>query len=165
MDKHGHIKGKYRISNQGSDCAYDITADHDGNFMLAGYLSNNSSDNTTTGSDMCVCKYGSGTVSSPNLVSVVDLETGVPKSFSLHQNYPNPFNPTTNIKFDVGQSSIVKIALYDILGREVLVPVNEYMNAGTYEISISLSNLSSGLYFYKMTSGSFTDIKKMIMTK
>ncbi len=162
----GQMKSKYLISNPGCDCAYDIRADHNGNFMLAGYLSNSSSHDTYNGpNSMCSAKYSSSGNSANNVIALTELETGIPKNFSLHQNYPNPFNPSTVINFDVSHSSLVKIVIYDILGREVLTPVNDYLNPGSYAVSVSLNMLSSGLYFYRMTAGSFTDTKKMMLTK
>jgi subtilisin-like proprotein convertase family protein len=89
----------------------------------------------------------------------------VPAKYSLYQNYPNPFNPVTTIKYDIAKNVDVKIALYDILGREVNTLVNEYLTAGTYEVKLDASNISSGTYFYKITAGSFTDIKKMVIVK
>lgn len=89
----------------------------------------------------------------------------VPAKFSLYQNYPNPFNPATTIKYDIANSSDVKIALYDILGREVQILVEQFLNAGTYEVNLDASNIASGTYFYKIKAGSFTDIKKLVIIK
>ncbi len=89
----------------------------------------------------------------------------VPKSFSLYQNYPNPFNPSTSIKFDLIDASQVKLAIYDMLGRVVDVLVNQQLNAGTHKISFNAGNLASGVYFYKLETGSFSDIKKMTLIK
>ena len=89
----------------------------------------------------------------------------LPAKFSLYQNYPNPFNPATTIKYDIAKNSDVKIALYDILGREVQILVNQFLNAGTYEVNLDASNIATGTYFYKISAGSFTDIKKMVIIK
>ncbi|MFA7362059.1 MAG: YCF48-related protein [Candidatus Kapaibacterium sp.] len=89
----------------------------------------------------------------------------VPDKFKLHQNYPNPFNPITRIKFDLPKSSNVKIVLYDNVGRELKTILNEYRNAGTYEINFDGSRLSTGVYYYRLTSGSISETKKMILTK
>jgi len=89
----------------------------------------------------------------------------VPVKFSLYQNYPNPFNPFTTIKYDVAKDLNVNIKLYDMLGREVSVLVDEFLNAGSYEVNFDASNISSGTYFYKIQAGSFTDIKKMVIIK
>lgn len=88
-----------------------------------------------------------------------------PQTFSLKQNYPNPFNPSTNISYDLPKNSFVKIAIYDITGRLVKILVNEFKNAGSYIISLNASDLSSGVYFYRMETSSFVETKKMLMIK
>ena len=84
------------------------------------------------------------------------------KEFSLSQNYPNPFNPTTKIKFVIPQSSFVNLKVYDVLGREVATLVNEEKHPGSYEVEFDASQLSSGVYIYKLQAGSYTSFKKMI---
>ena len=81
------------------------------------------------------------------------------------QNYPNPFNPSTTIKFALPKSEFVKIRVYDMLGKEVATLVNEQLQAGYFEYTFNASNLSSGLYFYKIDAGYYTDIKKMVLIK
>lgn len=88
-----------------------------------------------------------------------------PQKYVLHQNYPNPFNPSTNIKFDISKASIVKLAIYDMLGREVAVLVNQQLTAGSYNIAYSNKDLSSGIYFYRLTAGNFVETKKMSLIK
>lgn len=97
--------------------------------------------------------------------SELTTANNTPVSYSLHQNYPNPFNPSTTIKFDLAAGNNVKLAVYDILGRENSVLVNQYLTAGSYTINFINSNLASGIYFYRLTAGSFTDIKKMTLVK
>jgi hypothetical protein len=89
----------------------------------------------------------------------------VPKDFALHQNYPNPFNPATYIIYDIPKSSFVNITVFDVSGRVVKTLVNEQKTEGTYNIMFNASSLSSGIYFYKITAGSFTSTKKMILVK
>jgi serine protease AprX len=89
----------------------------------------------------------------------------LPAEFKLYNNFPNPFNPVTRIKFDLPKSSIVKLSVYDILGREVQSILNGNFEAGYYEINFDGSNLSSGIYFYKLQASDFTDVKKMILNK
>ncbi len=101
-----------------------------------------------------------------NLVtSIENISTNTPGEFSLGQNYPNPFNPTTTIKIQVPKDNDVMIKVYDILGKEVTTLLSQNMKPGTYEITFDGKSLSSGTYFYKMTSGDFTDIKKMVLIK
>lgn len=89
----------------------------------------------------------------------------IPKVYALYQNFPNPFNPTTNINFDLPRVSMTRITVYDLLGREVDVLANEVLAAGKYNINFNASNLSSGVYFYKIESGDFVDKRKMIIVK
>jgi subtilisin-like proprotein convertase family protein len=99
------------------------------------------------------------------LVNYNNTSGNIPGKFNLEQNYPNPFNPVTKIKFEVPSSELVKLVVYDLLGRKVKTIVNERMNAGIYEYEFDGSSLSSGIYFCKMEAGSFTSIKKMILIK
>lgn len=89
----------------------------------------------------------------------------VPKSYSLDQNYPNPFNPTTNIKFSIPNAGVVKIAVYDVMGRKVTDLVNQHMTAGSYTTDFNAALLSSGIYFYTITADGFTETKKMMLIK
>jgi hypothetical protein len=89
----------------------------------------------------------------------------LPKDYSLAQNYPNPFNPNTNIKFSIPSNGMVKLTVFDITGRQVAVLVNENLNAGTYTADFNAANVSSGIYFYKLESGSFVETKKMMLIK
>jgi hypothetical protein len=88
-----------------------------------------------------------------------------PTEFSLSQNYPNPFNPSTTIKYAIPKRTSVGLILYDILGREVEVLVNEDQDAGQYKINLNAGGLASGIYFYQLQAGSFIETKKMILMK
>ena len=89
----------------------------------------------------------------------------LPLEYQLNQNYPNPFNSKTNIKYQIPNTGIVKIIIYDLLGREVKTLVNEYKQAGIYQVSFNAEGLASGIYFYKMTAGDFSETKKLILIK
>ncbi len=93
------------------------------------------------------------------------VEIGVPAKFDLSQNYPNPFNPVTKINFDIPESGLVKIKVYDLLGKEVATIINEIKDAGYYTISFDASKLSSGLYFYRLSSKGFSSVLKMVVLK
>ncbi len=93
------------------------------------------------------------------------LENNFPKQFSLKQNYPNPFNPKTKIKYEIAKSGFVSLKIYDVLGREIKTIVNENKNVGFYEIDFDANNLNSGIYFYKLTTNNFSEMKKMILIK
>lgn len=96
-------------------------------------------------------------ITEPNSIS--------PSVYSLSQNYPNPFNPSTTIKFALPNNGLAKLVVYDALGRIVETLVNEQLNAGTYEAVWSADKYSSGLYFYTLTSGAFSQTNKMLMIK
>ncbi|MFZ1289310.1 MAG: S8 family serine peptidase [Melioribacteraceae bacterium] len=94
----------------------------------------------------------------------------IPEKFELYQNYPNPFNPTTTIKYSIPKNekremSNVKIMVYNVLGKEIKTLINQKQNPGNYEINFDASDLSSGVYFYKLTYGNFSSIKKMILLR
>ena len=100
----------------------------------------------------------------------VSETTPIPQQFKLEQNYPNPFNPSTTIKYSIPSVgtrhvSSVQLKVYDILGREVITLVNKQQKPGNYEIEFDASNLTSGLYFYRVTTSGFTQTKKMIFLK
>lgn len=89
----------------------------------------------------------------------------VPSAYQLYQNYPNPFNPVTKIEYGIPASGMVNMTVYDVLGREVAVVVNDYQKAGFYETTFDASSLPSGIYIYRITSGNFTESKKMTLVK
>ncbi|NOS86185.1 MAG: T9SS type A sorting domain-containing protein [Ignavibacteria bacterium] len=89
----------------------------------------------------------------------------IPNGYFLSQNYPNPFNPLTNIKFDIPKRSNVKISIYDILGKEISVLVNEELNPGIFEVNWDASNFPSGVYFYKIETEDYSESKKMVLLK
>jgi hypothetical protein len=99
------------------------------------------------------------------LSGVPQYSTEVPVNFKLHDNFPNPFNPTTNIRFDITERTNVKIIIYDSAGKEINVLVDSELSAGKYETSFTALDLSSGIYFYRIITNSFTDTKKMILVK
>ena len=101
---------------------------------------------------------------------VEELESVLPKDFSLEQNYPNPFNPSTKIKYSVpivrtGLALSVQLKIYDMLGNEIATLVDEYKPAGSYEVNFNASQFSSGIYFYKLQTGSYVETKKMILLR
>lgn len=99
------------------------------------------------------------------VTGISQAENEIPSGFSLEQNYPNPFNPVTNIRFSVPQNGQVKLAVYDISGREIARLVDQTLNAGSYTYSFDASDLSSGIYFCKMVTPGFNSVKKMILVK
>ncbi|MCI0715713.1 MAG: T9SS type A sorting domain-containing protein, partial [Chlorobi bacterium] len=120
----------------------------------------NSSTGWASGSNGTILKTTTG-----GATSVIQISSEIPKEFSLSQNYPNPFNPQTNIEFAIPRASIVQLAVYDMLGKGIEILVNEKLNAGIFKTGWNASVYPSGVYFYKLTSGDFTETKKMILMK
>ena len=101
-----------------------------------------------------------------NITSAVEQHLNTPiQDFTLFQNYPNPFNPTTKISWQSSVSSWQTLKIYDVLGKEVATLVDEYKPAGSYEVEFNASGLTSGVYFYRLNAGIFTETKKLIITK
>jgi hypothetical protein len=90
---------------------------------------------------------------------------GIPKEFLLHQNYPNPFNPSTVISYDLSAVSNVRLGIYDLLGREIALLVNEIQNAGIHQAQWNAAGMASGIYFYRITTGSFIATKKLMLLR
>ena len=99
------------------------------------------------------------------IVAIDDDQPAVAKAFSLEQNYPNPFNPETRIRYSVPKSANVTLSVYNLVGQKVAVLVNETQASGTYEISFDASHLSSGVYFYQLQAGEFSNVRKMLLTR
>jgi len=100
-----------------------------------------------------------------NVTGIHYTDFKVPSNYELSQNYPNPFNPTTNINFSVPEAGNVKVVIYDAIGNQVEVLVDEYKAVGNYRVDWNAAKYASGVYFYRMQSSSFTKIKKMVLMK
>lgn len=156
----GNVYSMFKYNTQGDlmwSTSYTATTYHpaiclDGqNIYLTGSKINNDPD--------CV------TLKYIQVIGIQPVSSEIPENYNLSQNYPNPFNPSTTIKFDLPKTGIVKVSIYDILGKEVAVLVNENVNVGTFKVDWDASNYPSGIYFYKLESGTFSQIKKMILVK
>ncbi|MBK9332014.1 MAG: T9SS type A sorting domain-containing protein [Ignavibacteria bacterium] len=99
------------------------------------------------------------------IIGVQNISTEIPANFSLSQNYPNPFNPVTKLEFGIPELGFVSLKIYDLLGKEVGTLVDENLNPGTYKVEFDGSRLTSGVYFYRIKSGDFTDTKRMMLVK
>jgi hypothetical protein len=127
-----------------------------------------------------------GTVTTVCIVGIQSISNEIPVSFKLFQNYPNPFNPTTKIKFDLPKSNLtlsgakglfVRLIIYDILGREIALLVNDQLSPGMYEVDWSATggaeNYPSGIYFYRLAAGDpskssgqgYSETRKMVLLK
>ena len=139
----------------GEDIAYKVLVDKNRNVFVTG---------TSRGfvggpSDYLTIKYS-------QTVGIDPLITSITNQYQLEQNYPNPFNPVTRIKYQIIKNNeTAKIVVFDIIGRELATIINEKHLTGTYEIAFDAKNLSSGIYFYKLITGDFTETKKMILIK
>ncbi len=103
-------------------------------------------------------------------IGIEPISSEIPTRFELFQNYPNPFNPSTKIKFNIPQvgqrhAFDTKLIIYDVLGKEITVLVNQELKPGTYEIEWNAENYPSGVYFYKLQTEQFTSVKKMMLVK
>ncbi|MBK8982652.1 MAG: T9SS type A sorting domain-containing protein [Ignavibacteria bacterium] len=98
-------------------------------------------------------------------LNIEQVSTEIPSGFSLIQNYPNPFNPNTVIGFSIRTSSFTSLEIFDITGKEVSTLVNENLQPGTYEVDFNGSNITGGVYFYRLTTEDFSETKKMILIK
>ncbi len=116
--------------------------------------------------------YNSGGTSSNSNTIIVNLTSDVeqvesekPTTFKLFQNYPNPFNPTTKIQFSLPKSLVVKLSIYNTLGQEIVILINQELSAGTYSIDFDASKLNNGIYFYKLQAGEYSTAKKMVLLR
>jgi hypothetical protein len=107
-----------------------------------------------------------------SLVGIDDPQNLVPSKFILSQNYPNPFNPLTKIKYSIpnvilseAKNLNVTVKVFDVLGREVATLINEEKQPGVYEVEFNASNISSGIYFYQLKTGTYSETKKLILMK
>lgn len=161
------------INNSGFDIERKVSS---GDYVKIGFVSGNGTVTTATNYEftdrnLATGKYSyrlkqidnNGNFEYFNLNS--DVIIGVPSKFELSQNYPNPFNPSTKINFDLAKDSKVNLKIYDMLGREVSTLVNEFRTAGYYTVDFNASALSSGVYFYRITTEDFSAIKKMVIMK
>jgi hypothetical protein len=101
-----------------------------------------------------------GTISS---ITGIEETNTAPVGYMLQQNYPNPFNPGTEISFSLAKSSFVTLEIYNSLGQKVATLINNEMNSGSHKIKFNASDLSSGVYYYKIDAGEFQAVKKMLV--
>jgi hypothetical protein len=155
-DNNGNLLFEYNYNGtaNGNDGFESLTVSPDGKFCATGAAI------TSTNGDALIVKINTST-----MTGITGAENEIPSDYSLSQNYPNPFNPSTKISFSIPKASFVKMAVYDITGREVETLVNEQLNAGTFEVDFNASKLTSGVYFYRISAEDFVETRKMILTK
>jgi photosystem II stability/assembly factor-like uncharacterized protein len=105
------------------------------------------------------------TTNGGNPIGIKPINGKVPKEYYLYQNYPNPFNPVTTINYELPITNYVNLSVYDILGREAAVLVNEKQTAGKYKVEWNASSYPSGVYFYQLSAGDYSETKKMVLLK
>lgn len=145
---------RYNGSANLNDIIAGIAIDAENNVLVTG-----TGNFTGTFEDYVTIKYSQKTS------SVQTISSEIPDKFMLSQNYPNPFNPTTKISWQAPAGSTQTLKVYDILGNEIAILVDEYRPAGTYEIEFNVSGLASGIYYYQLRAGSFVETKKMILLR
>jgi hypothetical protein len=161
-----NVRGIWRTTDQGNNWV-----DFDGGSLTNNFIIRQITMRTTPDSTLYACGADSTTVGQGVFaytfipVGIPNHNGNVPKDFALHQNFPNPFNPSTVITYDIPRESFVKITVYDIAGKEVKTLINETMRAGSYSVTFSVSELSSGIYFYKITAGGYVKTLKMALIK
>jgi hypothetical protein len=116
-------------------------------------------DAAYVGSDVATGEFSIG------VTSTEDETDNTPNVYSIEQNYPNPFNPATTIRYSIPKEGFVSLKVYNAIGEEVTKLVNEIKNAGNYDVIFNATNLASGVYFYRLQVGTFSQVKKMIITK
>ncbi|PKL82164.1 MAG: hypothetical protein CVV24_11560 [Ignavibacteriae bacterium HGW-Ignavibacteriae-3] len=106
-----------------------------------------------------------GAMAALGVPTAVEQEESIPSTYALYQNYPNPFNPTTRIKFSLPNNGHVRITIYDAVGREVETLVNSDLAAGTHNVEWTAKNMASGIYLYRIQTGNFVKVNKMLLVK
>jgi len=130
-------------------------------------------NNTEANTTLSIFETGHGNNSYPPQYEIepeYDLDNNqiknkTPEEFSLEQNYPNPFNPNTKISFSIPTQELVTIKIYDILGRQVDILMNDIKTPGNYEVNFNAEKLPSGTYIYEIRAGKFIETKKMVLMK
>jgi hypothetical protein len=132
-----------------------------------GLLTNNVNSFAVCGKDIYAGTYGAGVWKRPlsELVGISKESNNFPMDYTLSQNYPNPFNPGTVISYSLPIASIVKLIVYNTLGQTVKILENGFKNAANYSINFNAADLPSGIYFYKIETGQFSQVKKMVLLK
>jgi hypothetical protein len=168
MSAHGGSYDMYIVrTNAGGDSLWTTTIGGSSDDRAFSTASSPAGDYFVTG---WAWSYGQG-LGDVYLIKLVDftLEVGdnseLPASPTLQQNYPNPFNPLTTIQFHISKTSFTTLRVYDLLGHEVATLTNGQLTPGTYQVTFDASHLASGVYYYRLQTGLFSDMKKLVLLK
>jgi hypothetical protein len=148
-------RGPQAASNYWSAISYKVFANGNIKIFIPGGIVTGS-----VGGQLCCLQVPACTIT-----GIENNSGNLPKNYNLSQNYPNPFNPTTKISYAIPKSGLVTLKVYNVLGKEVAVLVNDVKAAGIYTIDFNASNLSSGIYFYRLDVNGFSEVKKMTLLK
>lgn len=144
---------RYNGPGNSMDQSETVAVDTSGNVYVTG-----TSRGTTTRRDYATIKYS-------QTIGIQSISNEIPSGFSLEQNYPNPFNPVTNIRFSIPKSGLVTLKVYDMSGKEVSMLVSQVLSAGVYNYDMDATGLSSGAYFYRLSTEDYSEVKKMVLVK
>lgn len=144
---------RFNYSESSKDIANSITVDNFGNTYVTG-----SSSPSGSNDDFLTVKYA-------KFSGISTISNVIPDKFGLDQNFPNPFNPVTRINYSIITGAVSKLKIYDVRGNEVMKLVNEFQNPGTYSVQWNAENFPSGIYYYSIESGKFSDTRKMMLIK
>ena len=154
-DENGNELWVHRYNSPANlnDVANNISFDNSGNIIISGIITS-----ITGGVDFGVIKFS-------QLTSLNTLSEGNANEYWISQNYPNPFNPVTYLEFGISNLEFVSIKVFDVLGTEVAALVSEKREPGNYTVEFDGSKFTSGIYYYRITAGSFTETKRMVLLK
>ncbi|MEO8514622.1 MAG: T9SS type A sorting domain-containing protein, partial [Ignavibacteria bacterium] len=151
----------YKTTNAGGNWNYLTTPTATPLYSI-NFASNSNTTGYAVGNNGVILRTTNG---GGSFVGINNSGTEIPDNYSLGQNYPNPFNPVTAINFGLPKSENVKLTIYNIQGMEVEILSNGYKSAGNHSVIFNAENYSSGIYFYKLTAGEFSETKKMSIIK
>jgi len=167
----GSIAGVLYAGSLGEERVYDIYLDDSNSaFIVGGFIDSIGFGDTLIASQNILDELFIAKINMNNISDVKEIKNDfLPDEFSLSQNYPNPFNPTTKIKYQIPEPSLVILKVYDVLGNELATLVDEYKPIGEHEVEFNASSINhhppSGIYFYQLKAGSFIKTKKMVLLK